>query len=51
MLSWMKKVSLDTDKKDLLSLIDNMHDIINSLLEKNKDNERLIKALTQGQKN
>lgn len=51
MLSWMKKVNLDTDKKELLMLIDNMHDIINALLEKNKDNERLIKALTQGQKN
>ncbi len=51
MLSWLKKVSHDTDKKDLLLLIDNMHDIINALLEKNKDNEKLIKELTQGRKN
>jgi hypothetical protein len=51
MLNWMKRVSLDTDKKELLMLIDSMHGIINAMLEKNKENERLIKALTQGQKN
>lgn len=47
MLSWMKKVDMTMDKKDLLDMITSMHDVINALLEKNKENEEIIKELRE----
>ncbi|SCY73865.1 hypothetical protein [Alkaliphilus peptidifermentans] len=47
MLSWMKKVDGDMSKMDLLNIIDNMHEVINALLEKNNENEEFIKELKE----
>lgn len=47
MLNWMRKVDADMSKMDLLDIIDNMHEVINSLLEKNKENEVYIKSLKE----
>ncbi|MBM7615429.1 hypothetical protein [Alkaliphilus hydrothermalis] len=45
LLSWMRKVDTDLSRSDLLSLIDNMHGVIDALLAKNQENEALIKEL------
>jgi hypothetical protein len=47
MLSWMKKVDGSMKKGDLLELIDNMHSLIDTLLFKNKENEKIIEELKE----
>ncbi len=41
----MRKVDTDMSRNDLLDLIDSMHEVINALLEKNQENDAIIKEL------
>ncbi|AKL93857.1 hypothetical protein CACET_c03410 [Clostridium aceticum] len=47
MLSWMKKVDRSMEKKALLELIDEMHGVIQALLEENKESKSTIQKLAK----
>ncbi|MCC5912283.1 MAG: hypothetical protein JJT76_17850 [Clostridiaceae bacterium] len=47
MLSWMRKVDAGMENRDLLELIDNMHEVIDALMMKNKENEKIIGQLKE----